>query len=68
MLNECKFPKFDLMASIPDDSDEFAQQVANDIIDEDREAIEYLQSISADDDAQLYKDMAWESDHLTPMY
>ena len=69
MLNECRFPQFDLMACIPDDSDdEFAKQVANDIVDEDREAIEYFQSISADDDAQMFKDMAWESDHLTPMY
>lgn len=68
-LNECRFPTFDLMACIPDDSDdEFAKQVANDIIDEDREYKEYLEQCNADDNLQLYKDMAWESDHLTPMY
>ena len=68
-LNECRFPTFDLMACIPDeDCNDFTKQVMSDIVDEDKEAIEYLQSISADDDAQMFKDMAWESDHLTPMY
>lgn len=67
-MSSLRFPTFDLMASIPEDCDEFAAQVANDIIDEETEYMDYLKQCNADETAQLLKDMEWESDHLTPMY